>query len=380
MEYVYNKKEKIRAPIFWFAVFMSLMLFQTSYMRLGTITAFVAIALTLLTAFISVIMRTRDFRVKPNSIILTTFLLITFLVTLIYGALPSYFVRYTAQIILCIVLMTIPSLNKKEIQFLKNVFIVASVVYAVLIIISCYRLADERYTHDSIVLFNAELDPNFVGIPLVAASVFVLDNILNKRKRILNLIFYGILALSIIYTASRGNTISLLFADGLVFLLYLHKSKISLRVKIFSIILLAVAAGLAVKYFSAIFPEQWARMFSFGEGSDNGRFELWHRAFKAWLSAPIFGNGLGAMIDDYGKATHNMYLQLLSETGFVGSVLFVSFLIGILKRAFRFDRVYFCMMLGCLFQIAFLDALDDRCLWVILCWMALLPKNREALE
>lgn len=380
MEYVYNKKERIRAPIFCFAVFMSLMLFQTSYMKLGTITAFVSIALVFLTAFMGDIMRKQRFRVQTNSIILTVFLLLTFFVTFTYGALPSYFVRYTAQIILCIVLMTLSSVNKREVIFLKNVFIISSVIYAVLIIISCYRLGGERYTHDSIVLFNTELDPNFLGIPLVAASVLVLDNILNKRKRLLNLAFYAILAFAIVYTASRGNTLGLLLADGLVFLLYLSKSRVSLHVKIFSVLLILVAAIVAVKYFSVLFPEQWERMFSFGGDSDNGRFDLWHRAFNAWLSSPIFGKGLGAMAVTYGKATHNTYLQLLSETGFVGTLLFVSFIISLLKRTFRFDKVYFCLMLGCLFQIAFLDALDNRCLWVILCWMVILPKNREALE
>ena len=39
-------KQKIRTFIVWFAAYMSLMLFQTPYMYLGTITAFLTLAMT----------------------------------------------------------------------------------------------------------------------------------------------------------------------------------------------------------------------------------------------------------------------------------------------------------------------------------------------
>ena len=42
---------KIRTPIIWFGMFMALMLFQTSYMRLGTITAFTTLAMTIFATF-----------------------------------------------------------------------------------------------------------------------------------------------------------------------------------------------------------------------------------------------------------------------------------------------------------------------------------------
>ena len=380
MELTYEKKEKIRTPINWFAVFMSLMLFQTSYLRLGTITAFVSLLLVIITAWMSQNISLSHFRLSADSIILIVFLICTFIITFFYGSLPGSFSRYAAQIILCVVLMAMPSINDKETDFLEKVFILASVVYAILIIISCYRLAGQRYYHGSIVLFNTELDPNFVGIPLVATSVLVLNKILCKGKRLLNIFFYIVLAIAIVYTASRGNMLSFILSNALLVLVYMRKKNVAFYVKAIWIIFIAVAIIYLSNYLSVFLPEQWKRVFMVGEGSDNGRFELWKRAIEAWGMHPVFGNGLGSMYRIFGKATHNTYFQLLSETGLLGFLLFVAFLINLLRKTFKFDKVYFCLLLGCLFQIAFLDALDNRCLWVILCWMALLPKNREVLE
>lgn len=380
MELTYEKKEKIRTPIKWFAVFMSLMLFQTSYMRLGTITAFVSLFLVIIFALMRGDISLSYFRLSVSSVILIAFLVCTFTITLFHGSLPGNFSRYAAQIVLCVVLIAMPSVNDREKDFLETVFILASVVYAILIIISCYRLAGQRYYHGSIVLFNTELDPNFVGIPLVAASVLVLNKILCKSKRILNIIFYIILAIAIVYTASRGNMLSFVISNALLFFIYMTKDNVALHIKIVWIIFIAVAIFYLSNYLSVLLPEQWERMFMYGDGSDNGRFELWKRAVGTWKMHPFFGNGLGSMYRIYGKATHNTYFQLLSETGLLGILLFVAFLINLLKKTFKFDKVYFCLLLGCLLQITFLDALDNRCLWIIVCWVALLPKNKETLK
>lgn len=378
MELNCGKKEKIRTSIKWFAVFMSLMLFQTSYMRFGTITAFVSLFLVIITAWISGNISFSYFRLPINSAILIAFLVCTFTVTLFYGGLPGNFSRYAAQIILCVVLIAMPSINYKETDFLETVFILASVFYAILIIISCYRLAGQRYYHGSIVLFNTQLDPNFVGIPLVAASVLVFNKLLCKSKRILNIFFYITLVIAIVYTASRGNMLSFIISNALLIFIYMTKNNVAIHIKIAWIIITVVAFFYLSNYLSILLPEQWGRMSTFNERSDNGRFELWKRAIEEWKMHPVLGSGFGSMYRIYGKATHNTYFQLLSETGTLGMALFLTFIAGIIKKAFKFDKIYFCLLLGCLFQIAFLDALDNRCLWVILCWMALLPKNREA--
>lgn len=380
MERMNEKKEKIRVPIVWFAVFMSLMLFQTSYMKLGTICAFTSIFFVMATTFTSGNLSVHHFRIQSDSALLIVFLIVTTIVTFSHGSMPGYFSRFAAQILLCVILMAIPCSNRSETFFLKAVFIISSVVYAILIIISCYRLSGQRYFHDSIVLFNTQIDPNFIGIPIVAASVLTLNQILQKNRRLLHLLFYIILVIAIVYTASRGNTLSFLIANTLLVFVYMCQKGVALHIKIIWIVFIVGVVLFFGGYLSALLPQQWERMFSFEQGADNGRFELWNRAINAWKTSPVFGNGFGSMYRIYGKATHNSYFQLLSETGLLGLLLFGLFLFNTLRKTFRYDKTYFCMLLGCLFQVMFLDALDNRCLWVILCWMVLLPKNKEVDE
>lgn len=364
-------QKKVRTPIVWFGVFMALMLFQTSYMRLGTLTAFGALACTIFTAFSSGNTSIEDFRFPLGSKILIVFLVLTTLVTIIYGNLPGYYGRFVAQIILCIVLATI-RLNEREAEFLQWAFVISAAFYSLMTIRSCIQLEGIRYLHDNIVLFNAQLDPNFIGIPFVSASVLLLDNILDNQKRIISFVLYIVILIAIIYTASRGNLICLVLSNVILLIFYLVRRDVSITVKAIWIVIIVLVACYLIYYLSVNYEQQWERMTELGEGSDNGRFELWTRAFDAWEQSPIWGNGLGAMYRIYGKASHNSYFQLLSETGISGLLLFLWFSVKLLMKAVRYHKAYFCMLIGMLAQIAFLDAADNRCVWIVFCWMSML--------
>ena len=113
------------------------------------------------------------------------------------------------------------------------------------------------------------------------------------------------------------------------------------------------------------------------DNSDNGRLELWEKAWETWKSYPFFGVGLGGMYRLTDRATHNTYLELLSETGLVGLCIFGAFLIKLSKKIYSIEKKYLCMLICMLFQISFLDAFDNRCVWVILCWMVLISNIKN---
>ena len=75
----------------------------------------------------------------------------------------------------------------------------------------------------------------------------------------------------------------------------------------------------------------------------NGRAGLWRAAWNCFLASPVFGNGWGSYTlaikgAGFGHATnaHNIYLQVLCETGIVGFVLigaaFLTILVGIIRK------------------------------------------------
>lgn len=366
--------EKIRVPIIWFSFFMALMLFQVSYMNIGTITALGTLAISIITAFAHKSVDYRKLDMPMESILLLLFFIITTGVSLIRGEFPSFFGRFSAQILLCIVFLAFrPKLNQKESNYLYNVFVISALIYALLTIISCIQLGSLRYYHARIEILGAKLDPNFIGLPFVIASTLFLSKVFIEKRKIFWIIGYSVCAAAIVFTASRGNMVSLLIANAGVVIYSIFQRRSSVHRKVFFIILVLLMGYFSIHYFSTNLSLQWTRITSFEDASGNGRLILWENAIEAWKSSPLLGQGLGGMYRLHGKATHNTYLELLSETGLVGMLLFLSFLIRMLRRVFHCNKVLFCALIGMLVHIAFLDSIDNRCVWILLCWIALMP-------
>jgi hypothetical protein len=143
------------------------------------------------------------------------FFIITAGVSLIRGGFPSFFDRFSAQILLCIVFLAFrPKLNQKENNYLFNVYVISASIYALLTILSCIQLGSLRYYHARIEILGTKLDPNFIGLPFIIASTLFLSNVFAEKRKVFWLIGYGICAAAIVFTASRGNMVSLLIANA----------------------------------------------------------------------------------------------------------------------------------------------------------------------
>lgn len=372
-----QRSERIHAVVIFFSIFVALMLFQTSYMRLGTITAAGAIFLTIAAFFFRGGTFNSQLRLPVPALSLLLFLVYSVVRTLATGKTPSNFLPYVSQIILCLILFSV-SLNKEENRFLKTVFAVASLVYAVLIIKSLNENQLEGYYHSKVQIFNTEFDPNFIGIPLTAAMALLLDRILREKRKILSAAMYIVIAYAVIYTASRGSLVAALVSSGLVLVLFLLRAKISVWKKALYLVLPVLAIIMITVIVKEMLPVEWERLTQGSEADDNGngRLLLWEIAIEDWMNKPIFGNGLGYAYETHGKASHNTYLQILSETGLIGAILLGGFLVPLGVKAYKTDAALFCALMGVLVQIAFLDALSNRCLWILLCWVAMLPIKR----
>ncbi len=378
MKKTIEQQEKIRIPVLFFAMFVALMLYQTSGTSMGTVLAFFSIIGTVITALLSGMMNINRFYLSNESILLLLFLTITTISSLFLGPLPGYYARFAAQIVLFLTVVNI-RVNEREKRFLENVFISASVIYAILTIYSCVSMGDSRYYHGDIVLFDTAFDPNYIGIPFVATAALLLNRILRERKRVLSVCLYTVILIAIVYTASRGNFIALLLSNALVLLLYVFER--NRRINSFWKKALIVAgvfllSAVLIQSLSTVFDQQWQRMTLVDNASDNGRLHLWNQAFASWQERPLLGNGLQGMYRIYGKATHNTFLQVLSETGIVGFILYLAFIVGMIIKSYKNSKVYFCLVLGMLVQMTFLDALDNRCVWAVLCWMILLSLKK----
>ncbi|HJF26760.1 MAG TPA: O-antigen ligase family protein [Acinetobacter lwoffii] len=103
----------------------------------------------------------------------------------------------------------------------------------------------------------------------------------------------------------------------------------------FKLLFTYVATWLA--YFSILFfsSHSASNVRSIVRESTSGRYELWVNAFQCWSQSPIFGCGF-YQLDQYSGVIsshpHNLFIQILTETGLVGFSFLVLLIWNILKR------------------------------------------------
>lgn len=369
-----NEKERLRIPIMFFGLFVSVLLYQPA--RLGTYVALGTMLLLILSCLFSKGAQLNMFWFPAESKIIFVYLLMSIFVTVTHNGFPTGFYRYVAQIILFIILANI-DINEREYAFIKDAFLISTCFYAIVALQYCIANQSTRFYHGDIVLFGASFDPNFIGISFITASVFLLDNVLKGKKRILSGIGLILIYVTIVYTASRGNFLSALVGGILVFFLYLRDKNIKPVYRIFWCIVVLLIGVIAVRYFAEAFPTQWERISQLNAYEDNGRFRLWNESAQLISRHPFIGNGVRSMYQTFSKASHNTYLQVLVENGIVGLALFIAFIAKIFIKAKNYDRTLVVALIAMLIQIFFLDAFDNRCVWAVLCWIAMLPVRRN---
>ena len=148
---------------------------------------------------------------------------------------------------------------------------------------------------------------------------------------------------AILLTQSRGGTVTL----GLTFLLAVFGLVKSRGRQ------LLLAAGLCLLTFvlylagSALSPEH---LGGIEDTSSLGRLILWAAAWNIFAGSPLFGAGLWNFQKIYGEyiqtsflppmilGTHNIYFQLLSETGICGFAAFLGLIVIGFRNALRLQR------------------------------------------
>ena len=105
-------------------------------------------------------------------------------------------------------------------------------------------------------------------------------------------------------------------------------------------------------------PHAWERISQF-DSSGTGRTALWTVAWRITRGSPGHGVGLDNFVEQAPKYTlepgklelvnniaerphvaHNVYLQFLAETGFIGAILFVLLVLGCMRAAWRAARIF----------------------------------------
>jgi O-antigen ligase len=189
-------------------------------------------------------------------------------------------------------------------------------------------------------------DPNYLAagiIPAVVLAAGLAAATPSLLGRVGAAVVIGLLTIGFVGSQSRGGLVAAVVA--IVAALAIFKRA---RTTVLVFLLLMGAVGSA---WYAANPDAWERISSF-DGSGTGRSELWKIAWQMGGDHPVAGVGLdnfvvrspnyadqaGALehagfIAEVPHVVHNVYLQLLAETGAIGLALFLVVVVASMRAA-----------------------------------------------
>lgn len=164
----------------------------------------------------------------------------------------------------------------------------------------------------------------------------------SKAKRKMFFLLGFLLFSADLLSFSRGGYVGLLAGGLTAFLLF--SSSFGTRKKLF---LIAVFTSLFLAAFSADTPfrDRLLSSFSLSEGSNEGRIALWKEGVGKIMERPILGYGLGNYplavkpTAEYREPIyiHDLPLDIASETGITGMIMFLAAFFSVFFRLFRSD-------------------------------------------
>ncbi|WP_157843061.1 O-antigen ligase family protein [Bacillus sp. FJAT-44742] len=215
-----------------------------------------------------------------------------------------------------------------------------------------------------------------LGMGAIVTLSILLFKQSNKKQRLV-LWFLFLLQISpILYIGSRGPLISLLLVVAL-FALWkcFHRKRIKKSFIISSsFVLTSIIVILPFIDINFVNLQAVNRLFgivssfqSGDSGSASTRLDFYNHALIAWTNNIFVGNGIGSWPVLYGFGDvnyypHNILLEILTELGLIGLVIFFIFISFpvLIRRKVRINKIAFSLFLFYLFNAMFTGDLNDN--------------------
>lgn len=176
---------------------------------------------------------------------------------------------------------------------------------------------------------------------LISVSLFFLEK--NKKQKKLYLLFTAISLFAVLLTTKRAHLLFGVFSAIVCYYFSKQQGKIG---RGFKVLCVAVVGTLLFYYASSFVPVLSDFMEGFERQSDisNGRYEFWKIALSYFKTSPIFGIGwLGFrywtrnfLVQGNGYVdVHNVYIQILAESGIVGALIMLVIFVGTLVQTIQ---------------------------------------------
>ena len=255
--------------------------------------------------------------------------------------------------LLTFILISARVYNDREKELIENIWVVVGII-CIIAAFTSKEVVSEVEERAVIKIFGFEEDQNQFCSYFIMPVIICVKRIVEKRKFTpLYLIMIFLIMYSILKTGSRGGLIGILFG----IFAYIMVGIKSVKTKI-AICVSSVFVALIVIF--AIFPllpdsvtERYS-VESVAEDKGSGRFEIWEYLVNYTLQKPeriISGSGVMSSYEILFDApdkkfrngvAHNTFVQIFSDQGLIGILLFLVVMFSCLIRPLSTDKLYSC--------------------------------------
>jgi len=175
-----------------------------------------------------------------------------------------------------------------------------------------------------------------LGLPIAMQLFFVAGRgTKGTLLQVTNLFYIPLSIFSIVLTGSRTSLIAIIPFS--IFMIGTGQIKVERKILIFVILIVSLLVLLPFIPQSVI-NRLGTLGDSIGKGDLGGRVKLWREGIAVLVKHPILGIGGGTMDYTIGSAVHNTFISVITETGFIGFVLFLAILGLVVYRVTMLSR------------------------------------------
>jgi O-antigen ligase len=307
--------------------------------------------LILFTLPISLIGLLRQKKIKFSSLIVSIFVIVILdFCSALYSVSPNSTMVQLRELIL----MVVPVIVFSCFEFTSTIksrtlFIYcASIFLIVLILISQRDSAIYWNTRITVNFGTMDVNPNFLSFLLIIPFAGALNTILSYRgkRRALITIFCILVMFMVLYGAMLTGSRSAFVAICIIIIIQGLGSFTSNKSRIITILLAALIGFVLYNFLFDLLPEYIRYRMQLSNFADSsGRFNIWQSVLKRinmdnTLGQVFFGNGYGTSVHIFGLTTHNMFLEILVETGLFGLAVFCFFITKFSKLIFTSKNIF----------------------------------------
>ena len=243
--------------------------------------------------------------------------------------------------------------NNREKEFIENVWVIVGIICIVAAFTST-EVVSEVEERAVIKIFGYEEDQNQFCSYFIMPVLVCVKRIVEKRK--LTPVYIGMILLifySILKTGSRGGLIGIVLGIFAYIIIGIKSVKTRVLICVATVLIGAIVMFVIFPLLPSTVTERYS-VEQVAEDKGSGRFDIWEYLLTYTLKKPeriIRGSGVLSsytiLYDAPDKTfrngvAHNTFVQVFSDQGLIGLLMFFAVMLSCLLRPFNTDKIYSC--------------------------------------